>query len=298
MSRDRFLRGLRWLALVACMAALPLPAQQQVLEPPTGSAAAAANRQVIQPLNNAPVWREVRSGEGWFTTVRGVDTDVLIQSGGETWRQVREPIAFWGAVIAGVALLGLAVFYMLRGPMTVGARPSGRLIERFRPADRYAHWLLAISWVVLAITGLILSTGKTLLLPLVGYTLFSWLATTSKMLHNFVGPILIIAVPWLFLRFVRDNGIGVDDLRWFVRMADYFRGNEYPSEKFNAGEKLVFWVVLVVFSTVLVVTGLILNFPNFGQSRSTMQLANTVHMVSAYLAMALAAVHIYLGTIG
>jgi formate dehydrogenase subunit gamma len=102
----------------------------------------------------------------------------------------------------------------------------------------------------------------------------------------------------MFFKYVRDNGIGVDDVRWFMNIVGYFKGHEHPSRRFNAGEKLVFWLVLVVLSTVLVVTGLILNFPNFGQTRSTMQTANVIHMVAAYLAMALALVHIYLGTIG
>jgi formate dehydrogenase subunit gamma len=136
------------------------------------------------------------------------------------------------------------------------------------------------------------------LLPLVGYTLFSWLATLSKNLHNFVGPVLIVAVPWMFWRFVRDNGIGAEDFKWFAHIFDYFKGHEYPSGKFNAGEKLVFWIVVVILSTVLVVSGLVLNFPNFGQGRATMQIANTVHMIAAYLAIALACVHIYLGTVG
>ncbi len=99
--------------------------------------------------------------------------------------------------------------------------------------DRYAHWTVAIMWVTLAITGLILSLGKSVLLPLIGYTLFSWLATLAKNLHNFVGPILIIGVPWLFLRFIRDNGIGMDDVRWFTNIMGYFKGHEYPSRPFQ-----------------------------------------------------------------
>jgi formate dehydrogenase subunit gamma len=152
--------------------------------------------------------------------------------------------------------------------------------------------------VALAITGLILSLGKSVLLPLIGYTLFSWLATLAKTLHNFIGPLLIIGVPWLFLRFIRDNGISGEDIKWFLNIKGYFTGHEYPSDRFNAGEKSVFWLVLVVASTVLIVTGLILLFPNFDQVRSTMQVTNVIHMLAAYLAIALACVHIYLGTLG
>jgi len=257
-------------------------------------------RQVEQPLNSAPVWREVRSGGPQVTTVRGRETNVLIQSQGETWRALRVPVVFWGGMLLALALLGLAVFYMLRGPLDVPAdeKRNGRVIERFSPADRYAHWLLAIVWVILAVTGLILSLGKSVLLPVIGYTLFSWLAILAKNLHNFVGPILIVAIPFMFIRFVRDNGIGMNDLKWFLNLKGYFQGHETPSGRFNAGEKTVFWLVLVVASTVLVVTGLVLVFPNFNQTRSTMQIANVVHMLAAYGAIALAFVHIYLGTLG
>ena len=268
--------------------------------PENSGPAAAAQRQTVQPLNNAPVWREVRSGTPAKTTVTGRETNVLIQPGGETWRSLRVPLIFSGGVLVAIGILGLAVFYLLRGPLDIGEgeRRGGRLIERFSPLDRYAHWLLAITWVTLAITGLILSLGKSVLLPLIGYTLFSWLAILAKNLHNFVGPILIVAVPLMFVRYIRDNGIGMDDVKWFVNIIGYFKGHEYPSGRFNAGEKLVFWFVLALFSTILIVSGLVLVFPNFDQVRSTMQISNVVHMITAYLAIALALVHVYLGTIG
>jgi formate dehydrogenase subunit gamma len=275
---------------------LPTPAP----DAQNASPAAEAQRQAAQPLNNAPVWRDVRSGAPQVTQVRGRETNVLIQSQGESWRSLRVPVVFWGSMLVALAVLGLAVFYLIRGPLDVSPdeRRGGRVIERFKPMDRYAHWLLAITWVTLALTGLILSLGKSVLLPVIGYTLFSWLATLAKNLHNFVGPILIVAIPLLFIRFVRDNGIGVEDIKWFLNIWGYFTGHEYPSGKYNAGEKLVFWIVLVVLSTILVGSGLVLVFPNFDQTRSTMQIANVVHMIAAYLAISLALVHIYLGTIG
>ena len=82
------------LALMLWATALPLHAA----EPQHGSTAAdQAERQVERPLNNAPVWRAVRSGEEHFTTVRGPEAGVLIQSEGNTWRQVRNgPITLYG----------------------------------------------------------------------------------------------------------------------------------------------------------------------------------------------------------
>ncbi|MEO7158342.1 MAG: formate dehydrogenase subunit gamma [Vicinamibacterales bacterium] len=289
----------RALLAVICFAAGIASAQSPAVNPKEADySQEQQQRQRTQPLNNAPVWKEVRSGLPQTTTVHGPETNVLVQSSGQTWRAARAPIAFWGGLLFALAVAGLAVFYMVRGEMSVESTPGQRVIERFSPSDRMAHWLLAIVWVTLAITGLILSLGKGVLLPLIGYTLFSWLAALAKNVHNFVGPILIIAVPWLFIRFVRDNGIGVDDVRWFLNIKGYFTGHEYPSGRFNAGEKFVFWILLVLLSSILVISGLVLVFPNFGQIRSTMQIANVVHMVVAYISIAIACVHIYLGTIG
>jgi formate dehydrogenase subunit gamma len=278
----------------AVMLAAPALAQQ----PPASGPAAQAQREAVQPGNNAPVWRDVRSGASGFTNIQGVETGVLVQSRGQTWREARVPIAFWGGLLVAVALAGLAIFYLIRGPMGDVEKPGARMIRRFSPADRYAHWLLAICWTTLAVTGLVMSFGKDLLLPVIGYTLFSWLAIFFKNLHNFVGPILIIAVPWMFFQYIRDNGISGADFKWFGNIFGYFRGKETPSWRFNAGEKVVFWIVLTILTTILVISGIILNFPNYGQGRATMQNASMIHMVAAYLAMALAAVHIYLGTIG
>jgi formate dehydrogenase subunit gamma len=287
------------LAAACILAAGAVHAQSPAVNPSEAKdAAQQAARQQVQPLNNEPVWSEVRSGAPQVTTVTGRETNVLVQPQGQTWRAARVTLVSWGGLLFALALGGLALFYMIRGPLTVEEKRGDRVIERFSPADRYAHWLLAIVWVALAITGLILSLGKTVLLPLIGPTLFSWLATLAKTSHNFIGPILIIAVPWMFIRYVRDNGVGVEDVRWFVNIMGYFKGHEYPSGRFNGGEKLVFWLVLVLFSTILVASGLVLVFPNFNQTRATMQIASIVHIVAAYLAMALACVHIYLGTVG
>jgi|KBSSwiStaDraftv2_1062776.scaffolds.fasta_scaffold139429_2 formate dehydrogenase subunit gamma len=293
------LRAAGALLVAVCFASTVAVAQSPAVNPKeAGDARAQQQRQITQPLNNQPVWSEIRSGAPQVTTVKGRETNVLIQPEGQTWRALRVPILFWGGILFALALLGLTVFHLVRGTMGGEGRPNERIIERFSPMDRYAHWFVAIVWVALAITGLILSLGKSVLLPLVGYTLFSWLATLSKTIHNFTGPLLIIGVPWLFARFIRDNGFSGEDIRWFTHIKGYFTGHEYPSDRFNAGEKTVFWFVLTIGSTALIVTGLILLFPNFDQTRSTMQIANVLHAVAAYLSIALACVHIYLGTLG
>jgi len=95
----------------------------------------------------------------------------------------------------------------------VGESGSKMMIQRFRPSDRHAHWTMAIVWVTLAITGLILTFGKTLLLPIMGHTLYSWIAVAAKNVHNFVGPILIVGVVWMIARYLRHNWVQQGRLR-------------------------------------------------------------------------------------
>jgi formate dehydrogenase subunit gamma len=286
---------------VALAAALALPltgtAQQA---PPADPAKQQAERQVTQPGNNAPVWREIRSGAPQYTSIPGTETGVLVQSRGQTWREVRIPIASIGGAIIALAILGLIGYYSWRGSIGLHDKPTGRLIRRFSPVDRIAHWTMGISFVILALTGLVLTFGKYVLLPVIGYTLFGWLANLSKNLHNFVGPIFSVALAVFIVLFIRDNLPRAYDMKWIVKFGGMLdkHGGHVPSGRFNAGEKALFWGLVIVISTVLVATGYILNFPNFGQTRSTMQTANVIHMVFGLLGIAMACFHIYLGTIG
>jgi formate dehydrogenase subunit gamma len=264
-------------------------------------AAAEQQRRLDQPLNNQPVWKEVRSGEPQITTVRGRETNVLIQPEGQTWRAMRVPIATAGGWLLAIVVLGLMGYYAWRGPIDLHGRPTGRMIERFSAVKRVAHWAVALSFVALAVSGLVLTFGKAMLLPLIGYSLFSWLATIGKLLHNFTGPLFTVALPVFIVLFIADNLPRAYDLQWLVKfggMLDRSGATHVASGKFNAGEKALFWLLVCALSVILVVTGLILDFPNFDQTRATMQLTNLIHMGAALLATAAAAFHIYLGTIG
>jgi formate dehydrogenase subunit gamma len=261
-------------------------------------AAEEVHQQAVQPGNNAPLWREVRSGAAHSTNAQGVEAGVLIQSRGESWRKLRPPLAFAGGALLAACLGALAAFYLWRGPIGVSAPPTGRLIERFDLVDRATHWTMGISFVVLAATGLILSFGKYVLLPVIGYTLFAWLAVTAKSLHNFVGPLFMLSLPFFIVRFAGDNLPRLYDLDWLAKFGGMFSGRHVPSGRFNAGEKTLFWGLVCVFSVVLCASGLVLDFPNFGQGRGTMQSANVIHFGTALLAVAASLFHIYLGTLG
>lgn len=267
-----------------------------------GGAREQAERQITQPLNNAPVWRDVRAGENPYQTtqVRGIETNVLVQTEGEIWRQVRNgPVTIYGGWLLVVAVLLLALYYRTKGPLMLREKPTGRTIERFSTWERVVHWSTAISFVVLAVTGLVTLFGKYVLLPALGYTLFSWVATISKTLHNFVGPLFAVCTVLMFVTYVKDNFPKAHDWIWVKKLGGFFGAREHvPSGRFNAGEKLWFWLAVTGLGIVSSVTGFILDFPNFEQGRTLMQITSVLHAVTAVLFIALALAHIYVGTIG
>lgn len=275
-------------------------AQSPALDPALAEAAKAQQKQQIeQPLNNQPVWKEVRSGVPLVTTVSGRETNVLIQPEGQTWRALRNS---WFSIVAGWALVVLvliiAAYYFARGTLQLHGKPTGRQVKRFGAWQRWIHWATALTFVILAITGLIILFGKNILLPLIGYTLFSWLAILSKNLHNFVGPLFIVCIVLAFFTFVRDNLWRAHDGAWLKRFGGLFSDKPVPSGKFNAGEKMWFWGGLLVCGVIVSASGLILDFPNFNQTRSTMQVANLVHIAIATIFMLAGLGHIYMGTLG
>jgi formate dehydrogenase subunit gamma len=280
----------------------PTGSAQTPTPPPTpenSSAAAQAQRQAAQPFNNAPVWREVRSGAPQTTTVVGRETNVLIQAQGQTWRTLRNSdISVFGGWALVALFLVIATFYWVKGTLALHEPPTGRVIERFTPVDRMTHWATAITFGILAISGLIMLFGKSVLLPLMGHTLFSWLAILGKNLHNFTGPLFSVCILLLFFNFVRDNFPGPGDWEWIRHFGGLLSKHEPPSGKFNAGEKIWFWGGACLLGLIVSMSGFVLDFPNFNQTRQTMQISHVVHSVGAILFMLGAMGHIYMGTLG
>ena len=267
----------------------------------TAEEKAQQQRQVTQPGNNAPVWREVRKeGEEHYTSVKGRETGVLIQSAGETWRRIRNgPATFYGGWLVVAVVLAILGFYAWKGPVKLHDRPTGRLIRRFSDWERIVHWTVAISFCVLGLSGLIMFFGKHVLLPLIGYTLFAWLTALSKNLHNFIAPVFIVGVVLMIFTWLRDNLPRAYDWQWFRKAWAFFaRGEHIPSGRFNAGEKVWFWAGVLGLSIVVIWSGLILLFPNFDQTRSTMQVAWIWHVAAAIIYIVMSLGHIYMGTIG
>lgn len=260
-----------------------------------------AERQIAQPLNNAPVWREVRKGENPYQTtqVRGIETNVLVQTEGQIWREIRNgPVTIYGGWLLVLVAVAILAFYLWKGPIKVHGRLTGRKVLRLSSWDRTIHWTVAISWVIMAISGVLMLFGRYVLLPMFGYELFSWLAIISKNLHNFVGPVFLIAAALMFVAYLARNIPRAYDITWLFKGGGMLTGEHVPSGMFNAGEKIVFWVGLFLFTIVVGASGLIMLFPNFDQGRLIMQYSNIIHAVTAVLYVALMLGHIYLGSVG
>ncbi len=274
-----------------------------------------AERSVVQPGNNAPMWRQVGSGVTGFTSLpksEAPEAGNLIQpfvkypgsnltNAGEAWRQVRNNwlIPYGGSLLV-IVLLAIGIFYKTKGMIKNHAPDTGRKIERFTPFERAAHWSNAIAFVALAVSGVVMAFGKFFLLPIMGGTLFGWLTYALKNLHNFAGPLFAVSLAIVFFTFVKDNLPSKGDLGWLLKGGGILQGKEVPSHRFNAGEKLVFWGGVLFLGVIVVASGLVLDklVPGLIYERSTMQIANMVHGVATVLMMAMFIGHIYIGTIG
>ena len=274
-----------------------------------------AERSKVQPGNNAPMWRQVGAGATGHSSLplsQAPEAGNLIQSfvqypgsrltnAGEAWRQVRNNwlIPYGGSLLL-IVVLAIAIFYFSKGMIKNHAPDTGRKIERFTPFERAAHWSNAIAFVILAVSGVVMAFGKFFLLPIMGGTLFGWLTYVLKNLHNFAGPLFAVSLVVVFLTFLRDNWPQKGDIGWLLKGGGLFGGAEPASNRFNAGEKIVFWGGVFFLGLVVVSSGFVLDklLPGLVYERSTMQIAHMVHAVATVLMMAMFVAHIYLGTIG
>jgi len=277
-----------------------------------------AQRNRVQPGNNAPMWRGVAGGIEGYSSLpesQAPEAGVLIQgpvqypgsrltTAGEAWRQVRNNwIIPYGGALFLIMLGALALLFFARGPIGHSdAAAGGARIERFTAFERSAHWANAIAFVILVISGIVMACGRFFLLPVFGLTLNGWLTYVLKNLHNFAGPVFAVSLVIVLVTFVKDNFPQRGDLRWLLRLGGALskKGQEMPSHRFNAGEKVVFWIGMFLFGIVAVGSGLVMDhlIPGLVYDRPTMQVTHMVHSVAAIFMMCVLALHIYLGTVG
>jgi len=269
------------------------------------SASADNDKQVVNPIEvpnpGAGLWRDVRQRDQAVTgqsQVKGVDSGILINQRGEDWRQFRmHKLVPYSAYLLAAVVVALILYRLIRGQVKVEGGLSGKKILRFTFNQRTAHWLVAVLFILLGLTGLVMVYGRFVLIPLLGPEGFSWTAIIAKRIHDFTGPLFGIALVMMFLTFVKRNILKKVDWDWFLSGGGFLANKHVGSGYFNAGEKTWFWLA-ILGGSVIVVTGLVLDFPNFALSRETMEISHVLHTISAMIILAVSLGHIYMGTIG
>ena len=243
-------------------------------------------------------WDKVQSVPQ-YASVPGHEANVLEQDQGQWWRTMRNgPVTFYGGIILLVVPTILLIFFAIKGPFRLHDKPTGRLIERFNSAERMVHWTLAFSFVALALTGLTILFGKHVLMPVIGASSFAFLTTIGKNVHNFVGPLFTFSLVVFFILYVKDNIFKNRDFAWLAKLGGLMSGHHVPSGRFNAGEKIWFWLSIVMLGIAVSTSGVIMLFPNWNATRELMTDANLVHAILSTLFVAASLGHIYIGTIG
>lgn len=273
------------LALVIGLAA-PAGAQQPTSVNPTASAV--KEQQLLQELQRV---------QGRIT-IPDAKEGVLIQPAGRDWRQFSQVTLRW---IGAIAILGMLVlligFYLWRGMVRIDSGRSGRKVVRFSPFERFVHWMTATCFIVLAISGLNITFGKPLLLPLMSPEAFTTWSEAAKYAHNYLSFPFTIGVVVIFLIWIGGNIPNSVDAEWIKRGGGLVGDDHPPAYRFNAGQKLMYWVV-VLGGGAVAITGYILMFPFYGTGIAGMQLAQIIHGVVAVLFVAVMLAHIYIGSIG
>jgi len=226
------------------------------------------------------------------------DSTILVSIFGEQWRQIRMDKVI---PIAGIALLGmlglLALFYLIRGKILIRAGISPKLIKRYTGYERFVHWSMAICFILLALTGMVLLFGRNYLIPLIGKQANADLAMLAKTVHDYIGPVFIFFLVLMFLKFVIRNIYARGDLTWLLRGGGIIGKKHVPSGFFNMGEKSLFWI-LVIVGGIISATGVVLDFPNLNLMREVMVASHLLHSISGMLMFTIVLGHIYIGSIG
>src|SRR5215475_5942363 len=285
-SFARFVR----LAVGACLilllaAALPAPSMAQQVNP---TASSVNERQLLQEFDRI-------QGR---VSIPDQRSSVLMQPQGREWREFRTVALRW---IGGIAVLGmlalLVIFYLTRGMVRLESGRSGRSIVRFNAFERFVHWMTATCFIILAISGLNITFGRPLLLPLIGHEAFSEWSQWAKYAHNYLSFPFTIGVVLIFLMWIAGNIPNRVDVDWLKRGGGIVGHDHPPAYRFNAVLKAIYWIV-VIGGGLVAVTGYALMFPFYLSGIEGMQLAQIVHSIVAMLFIAAMLGHIYIGSIG
>jgi formate dehydrogenase subunit gamma len=273
--------------VLACIVAVATPAQVSAQ-----TNAATSEQQLLNQLQGGAISGRI--------TIPDAKAANLIHPAGRDWRTFHTVTLRW---IGGIAILGmlalLVIFYLWRGTIEIEGGRSGRTMVRFNGFERFVHWLTAATFIVLGITGLNITFGRALILPWMGPEAFSAWSEWGKYAHNYLSFAFTIGVVLMFLMWIGQNFPTAADAEWLKAGGGMGKSHRRaPAWKFNAGQKLLYWLV-VLGGAAMIVTGYLLMFPfYYGMGVGDMEMAQVFHGVIGVLFVALIIAHIYLGTLG
>ncbi len=301
-----------WTFAFIMLAALVAPFSGFLLNGKLVGVSSAVAQEQSDSNPRADYWRAVKGGVSGYSSIKGPETGVLTQSAGVDWANFRRgPIvkyAPWAIAAMGLLIL---LYHLIHGRNKLTHRPSGVLVKRWSWFERLVHWTTAISFIILAITGMSMLLGRTLLLPLFGNleggkAAYAAWAQLSIQLHNVMGPVLSVGIVLMIVMWIWHNFPSKGDWGW-IKAGGGMIGDKHPSAgRMNFGEKVWFWII-ATFGMAVVITGLIMVAPSFPSlqalipvsiTRGMMQDANVWHVVAGIFWMAVAIGHIYIGTAG
>jgi formate dehydrogenase subunit gamma len=232
-------------------------------------------------------------------TIPDRNASSLIQPGGTQWRDFQRSQLPW---IGGIAILGmlaaLVLFFVMRGRIRVEHGLAGTTILRFAMFERFVHWVTATCFIILALSGLNISFGRMLIMPLFGPEAFATMTAWGKLAHNYLAFPFMIGLVFMFLVWIKDNVPGRVDVEWLKRGGGLLnKGDHPPAKRFNAGQKMIFWIV-IIGGTLMSISGWYMLFPYLPANVGALQFWTIIHAIVAMLFVAAMLAHAYIGSIG
>jgi len=284
IARIRIVLAALAVVLVAGFA-VPAPVQAQRVNPTADSV---TEQKLLQEFNRI-------QGRGSIPDTRSY---VIEQPRGRDWREFHNVTLRWVSAIVILGILAvLVLFYLMRGMVRIEHGRSGRTLVRFSVFERLVHWMTATCFIVLALTGLNITFGRPLLLPLIGPEAFTEWSQWAKYAHNYLSFPFTLGVILIFLMWIAWNIPNRVDVEWIKQGGGIVGHGHPPAYRFNAGQKAIYWIV-VLGGGLVAVSGYFLMFPFYVTDITGMPFAQIVHGIVAMLFIAAMLGHIYIGTIG
>ena len=262
-----------------------------------GNNSASENQQFGVKSLGTDLWRDVRQRD---TDIIGTSQNkalkagVLIDTKGNEWREFRRQwlLPYGGYFLIGALAFLALLFLVVRKSRIPGGR-SGKKVRRLTSMQIISHWFMVALIGFMSLTGILLLFGRFIIIPLIGADTFSPIASASKEGHNLMGPLVVVSLILMLAYYIRYNWPAKGDLKWLFTLGGLLSKKHLEVGFFNAGEKVLFWLTIVL-GIVISASGLLLLFPYYEATIERTQLALLIHAIAALILIAMAFGHIWM----